>query len=332
MTADYLTAYLPNDVQNANTTDAYRDALTRFKRYVTDVKGIRIHKFLFTDCTYDFVLEYRNWLIDTEHLKESTVNHRITVIKAYLKYAAARDIALQQVLLNVLQVPSLRVPKEVRETLTKEQVKAMLSAPKNTRFGRRDMVLMSVMFDTAMRVGELTGITIGDVHIDCDNPYVFVEGKGNKERIAPLSKKCTKLVKDYIEEFHGDSPEKTRALFYTKSHGEYHRMTERNAERIVKKYANQTSASFDDFPDSVYPHMMRRTRSTGWYQDGVSIEQISAMLGHASVQTTLDHYAVMSMEQKREVVETNPVIKTSYDEEAEWDDEDELSILCGLRP
>lgn len=109
-------------------------------------------------------------------------------------------------------------------------------------------------------------------------------------------------------------------------------MSERNVERIVKKYADIVRKDHPDLPNPVYPHMLRRTRGTYLYRDGVAIETIAVAMGHSSIQTTKDHYAFPSLEQKRKAIEIgNPVI-SSGNEVPEWpDDEDEFARLCGLR-
>ena len=78
--------------------------------------------------------------------------------------------------------------------------------------------------------------------------------------------------------------------------------------------------------------MLRRTRGTGLYRDGVPIEAIAVAMGHANIQTTRDHYAFPSLEQKRAAMEKGTGVISSGNEEPEWpDDEDELARLCGLR-
>ena len=110
-------------------------------------------------------------------------------------------------------------------------------------------------------------------------------------------------------------------------------MSERNLERIVKKYADIVRKDFPDLPKNIYPHFLRRTRATGLYRDGVDIELIASTLGHASIQTTKDHYAYPSLEQKRKALEKGRIgTLSSPDEKKEWpDNEDELADLCGLR-
>lgn len=57
MTFDFLTIYIPQDSSSSKTVKTYRDGLTIFRRYVTDVKNISIRAFTFEQCTFDFVLE-----------------------------------------------------------------------------------------------------------------------------------------------------------------------------------------------------------------------------------------------------------------------------------
>ena len=77
-------------------------------------------------------------------------------------------------------------------------------------------------------------------------------------------------------------------------------MSVRNVERILHKYGEVAKATNPGIPASVYPHMMRRTRACGLYQDGVLMEQVAALLGHSNIETTRTHYAEPSKEQMRE--------------------------------
>ena len=137
----------------------------------------------------------------------------------------------------------------------------------------------------------------------------------------------------YIIEYHNKRKDYDHPFVYTVIHGVTHRMSKRNLERIVKKYADIARKGSPNLPKNVYPHLLRRTRATGLYRDGVDIELIASTLGHASIQTTKDHYAFPSLEQKRVVLEKGQVGTLSQpDEEQEWpDDEDELVKLCGLK-
>ncbi len=334
MTLDFLNVYIPQDSPSSKTVKTYRDGLTVFRRYVCEEKHLSIRRFRFDECTFDFVLDYRNWLLDDRKQARSTVNNRLAAIKSYVRYASARDVTLQQVFLSISEVPFLRIEKKILPIIEDtETLKAFLDSPPNTRTGCRDTMILSVLFDTMIRADELIRISIGDLCMNAGIPYILIHGKGNKERTVSLSEKVIPLIKEYMKEFHGSSADIPDFPFiYTVSHDEVHRMSERNVERIVKKYADITRQKYPSLPDPVYPHMLRRTRGTGLYRDGVPIEAIAVAMGHANVQTTRDHYAFPSLEQKRAAMEKGTGVISIGNEEPEWpDDEDELARLCGLR-
>ena len=334
MTLDFLNVYIPQDSPSSKTVKTYRDGLTVFRRYVCEEKHLSIRRFRFDECTFDFVLDYRNWLLDDRKQARSTVNNRLAAIKSYVRYASARDVTLQQVFLSISEVPFLRIEKKILPIIEDtETLKAFLDSPPNTRTGCRDTMILSVLFDTMIRADELIRISIGDLCMNAGIPYILIHGKGNKERTVSLSEKVIPLIKEYMTEFHGSSADIPDFPFiYTVSHGEVHRMSERNVERIVKKYADITRQKYPSLPDPVYPHMLRRTRGTGLYRDGVPIEAIAVAMAHANVQTTRDHYAFPSLEQKRAAMEKGTGVISIGNEEPEWpDDEDELARLCGLR-
>ena len=334
MTRDYLEKYIPQDCDSEKTIQSYKDGLTVFRRYVCEEKKLSMRKFTFNDCTFEFVLDYRNWLLEIRHRAPSTINHRLAVIRSYLGYAAARNIALQQIQLNIGEVPFLKVPKKIRPIIEEEgALKAFLDAPPNTRLGVRDTMILSLLFDTAIRADELIRLNLRDINLKSEAPFIFIHGKGNRERAVPMTEGTIKLVEAYIAEYHNNRKGYDHPFVFTVIHGITNQMSERNLERIVKKYADIARKDFPNLPKNIYPHLLRRTRATGLYRDGVAIELIASTLGHAAIQTTKDHYAFPSLKQKREALEKGHTgTLSSPDDEQEWpDDEYEIVKLCGLR-
>lgn len=301
-TKDFLDIFLKSQEQRSmDTIKAYRISLSSFYKYVTEVKEIKVMKFCFSDCTYEFVLSYSQYLQKTRKLANSTVNQRLAALKSYLKYVSDGDISLMQVYMAVQKVPLLRIPKLQRPVMEKEDLKAFLSEPGNTKTGRRDRVLLSLLYDTAVRVSELTGIVLGDVLLNVSSPSIIIHGKGKKTRSIVLNKKCADLVKDYVLHYHEPDAPPDTPLFYTTIHGKINHMSQRNVERIVKKYGDIVRKEHPTLPDKTYPHMLRRSRATGLYRDGVPLELVSAILGHSSSETT-KVYAIPSAEQIREAL------------------------------
>lgn len=328
-TKDFFDLFLSRQEKRSyDTVKAYRKSLTVFYEYVTVEKGINVMKFRFADCTYEFVLSYSQYLQEQKRLANSTVNQRLAALKAYLKYVADGNIELLQIYIGVQKVPLLKISKLQRPIMEKDILKQFLNKPADTVKGNRDMVLLILLFDSAIRVSELSAITLGDILLDISAPSIIIHGKGKKERTIAMNPSTADHLKNYITHYHkADAPPET-PLFYTVIHEKMNHMSERNIERIVKKYADLVRKENPDIPDSVYPHMLRRSRASGLYRDGVPLEMISAILGHSSSETT-KIYAIPSVEQLREALQKGQ--PEAKEPEKLWQDKEaEMRKMFGL--
>lgn len=303
MTYDFLNIFLPRQAgRSSKTVSAYTTGINCFFDYVFDVAEISPMKFRFADCSYKFLLEYSQFLQVERSLAPSTVNSRLSAIRAYLFYASSVDVSIISVYMAAKKVPALTVPKPVRPIIEVDTLGAFLDAPEHTVIGERDRFILILLYDSAVRVSELVDITIGDI-IYADNEYtILIHGKGKKEREIMLSERAGAHMKAYLAKYHNEDSKPSEPLIYTRWGGQIHHMSVRNVERITEKYGAQLRDAGINIPDSVYPHMIRRTRGTSLYRDGVPIENISALLGHEQIETTRKHYAFASKEQKREVI------------------------------
>lgn len=326
---DFLNIYIPKQKDGSkNTANTYKCGMKTFRSYINDVAGIHTNQFKFSDCTYDFLLDYRNHLHDVRHFSESTCNNKLATIKSYMNYAASRDVSLQQYAFIIEKVPFYRVPRKQQPIIEDvDALAALLGMPPNTHKGLRDKVIMSVLYDAGLRVEELVSIHIRDLAVREDSIQIKICGKGNKERIAVLDEKTSALVNQYLSEFHPHM--KADEFFvYTVIKGEHGEMTTRNVQKLIKKYADSVRGKYN-LPDTVSPHTFRRTRGTLLYREGVPLEAISRMLGHAGTQTTRDHYTTPSLEQMR--VLASKRTEAIPEEAPIWpDDEDELSKILGF--
>ena len=336
MTWDFLHIYLPSQHQDSpKTVSAYKDALTIFRRYLTDTLSISIADFCFSDLTYDFLLDYRIWL-ENRGYEPRTINHRLAAIASYMHYAASRKVELAQIYLNVTEVPYVTVPSRIIEIIEdKDALEAFLAAPRPSRKGIRDQIILVVLYDTAIRVEELIDLDASDVCILKEQTsYIRIHGKGDKERLVPVSDKSVPLLKQYLKIYHPDIRNRSLPFIYTVIRGKTDRMSVRNVERIVQKYADQIRSRFPSVPKKVFPHMLRRTRVTGWYRDGVSLEVIAVVLGHADIKTTRKSYASPSVEMLRAQLDNSRSknsLPASSEERPLWKDDSELARLCGIR-
>ena len=330
-TSDFLDAFLVGQCNKSEKTrESYRDALTIFKRYVLNT-GHTMLDFRYADCTYNYLLEYKEYLSSVLHYAPSSVNQRLAAVKSYLKYSCGCDSALMQTYICADAVPFSKVPKIQRETLAEDEVANLLASPPATRKGLRDTLIMSMLFDAAIRLDELVRLKAGDIYKRDGTTYLLIHGKGNKERKVSLDSKTAALLDLYLKEYHHKEGKNGNVpLIYTVIKGEIRYMSHRNIQKILKKYSETVSSDNGTAPKA-HPHLLRRSRASNLYQNGVPIEIISRFLGHSSVETTKDHYAYPSMEQLRQA--TNAGAEDCEGKETPlWlGHEDELAKMCGLR-
>ena len=328
-TYDYLERYLVRQVgRSPHTVESYRDALTVFRRYVREERGLGVADMEFGDCTRDLILSF------LEHLRAQgcsagTCNQRLAAIRSYLWYAADRDVAIQSIALSVSRIPPVKGPERIKETLPEAALAAILTQPDpSTRKGVRDRAMLVLLYDSGIRLSELLGLDVGDVRLD-DEPCIYVTGKGSKERAVAITPATASHLSAHIACMHGPTPDRSSPLFFTAHGGARHRMSPSNVQRIVQACADAARSACPEVPERVHPHMFRRTRATDLYQSGVALELVSRILGHSSMETT-KVYARPSMEMMRSAMESAQ--PPDAGESPLWvGNEDEMARLCGLR-
>ena len=329
MSHDFLHDYVPKHKSGSqNTKSTYQCAMRSFRKYINEVAGIPTVKIRFEDCTYDSLLDYRNYLHDVLNLSEKTANNRISAIKSYMNYVCAHDVSLQQYGYAISQVPLYTVPK-IHQPIIEDvdALSALIAAPPNTKKGLRDKVIMAVLYDGGIRLNELVSLKIRDIKVNDDAVQILLHGKGDRERTDILGTKTSALIKQYLDEYHPEM-DLTSPFIYTSVKGRRGPMSRRNVEKLIKKYADMIRGEYD-LPDNVTPHTLRRTRGTFLYRDGVPLEAVARKLGHANTQTTRDHYSTPSNDQIRELAEK--ANKAVPDVEPLWpEDEAELTKILGL--
>lgn len=324
-TNEFLYSYLAKTLsRSSHTVESYTDGLTIFRRYLWDEKGISMTRFKVTDLTVDFLLEYIEYL--KKNHSNSTVNQRITAIKSYMKYIADQEIAYLSIYIKISNIPPLKVPQKIKPVLDDDMLSQIIESAGKDRKGLRNRVMMILLYDCAIRVSELVNIKKSDIFTKNGNKIIYIHGKGDKERLIVLSSRAAEHLNRYLDVYHSDNA--NEYLFYTIIKGKADHITVSSVQKIINKIVERLRKKGTDLPESVHPHMFRRSRATHLYQDGIPLEQISRLLGHSYIETT-KIYANMSVEQMKEILE----IDKDNHEEPEWDDkdEDEIIRMFGLR-
>lgn len=302
----FLNSYLPN-VRNLsqNTIDAYKQSLKDFVDYLEKHKGIKRKNISIEAFNRNTVQEYMAYLHTERKLASKTCGLRLTSIKSFLKYCSDEDLLFEACFHEVDRINGMKSAKNPVKYLPENVTSTLLKMPKNiTDKERRNRMLLIFLYDTAVRVQELTDMELRDLHIDRTSPFVTVRnGKGNKLRNIPLMAKTVDHLKYYIAEFHpGRTLDSIRPLFYSIRDNLPHKLTTDAIRIILRKYVDMARELCPDIPEKVGCHTIRKTRAMDLYRNGVPLPYIMEILGHESEATTKTFYAFATVDMLHDAI------------------------------
>ena len=321
---NFLSKYLPGIVGlSSNTIMSYRDTFSLFLVFSCEQKKIKPEQFSLENLSKKLVEEYLEWLEKTRHCAASTRNVRLSAFHSFCKYLQIEFPEYIHSVQQILSIPMKKTKKISVEYITLGAMKVLLEKPdKMTKEGRRDMVMLSLLYDSGARVQELADLKVRDIRM-ASPATVKLTGKGNKSRIVPIMKPMSEILRQYL---HENNLTKSHCfdypLFCNRSE---QKLTRAGIAYVVNKYANDAIKEAPElFPDKLSPHCFRHSKAIHLLQSGVNLVYIRDFLGHVDIQTT-EIYARIDGEMKRKALEKN-YHNIVADKMPEWQSNAELMI------
>ena len=282
----FLTVYLPGHLgSKKNTLLSYRDSFSLLLKYCRDVENYAPEKLMITQIDRELVLRFLKWLEEERHCKITTRNQRLAVIHSFFSFLMVEAPQYMEQCQKVLSIPMKKADKPPLMYLPLDAVKGLLEQPdRNTSHGRRDAVLLSLLYDTGARVQELVDLKVCDINLN-DTVTIVLTGKGGKSRIVPVMKPTGELLRQYIEGNGLSHPARSRNPLFTNRGN--HPLTRAGVTYILKKYAAQAQGiGVKDISEEITPHWLRHSKAMHLLQSGVNLIYIRDLLGHSNVSTT----------------------------------------------
>ena len=282
----FLTVYLPGHLgSKKNTLLSYRDSFSLLLKYCRDVENYAPEKLMITQIDRELVLRFLKWLEEERHCKITTRNQRLAAIHSFFSFLMVEAPQYMEQCQKVLSIPMKKADKPPLMYLPLDAVKGLLEQPdRNTPHGRRDAVLLSLLYDTGARVQELVDLKVCDINLN-DTVTIVLTGKGGKSRIVPVMKPTGELLRQYIEGNGLSHPARSRNPLFTNRGN--HPLTRAGVTYILKKYAAQAQAiGVKDISEEITPHWLRHSKAMHLLQSGVNLIYIRDLLGHSDVSTT----------------------------------------------
>jgi integrase/recombinase XerD len=264
-----------------HTLAAYRDTLRLLVQFASERQKVEPVKLEVSDLDSALISAF---LDHREHEcgnSARTRNARLTAIRSLFRYAALRHPEHAEVIQRVLAIPPKRFERRLVSFLTDPEVNAVLAAPDRTTWtGRRDHTLFATAVQTGLRVSELIGLRITDVHLGV-GPHISCIGKGRKQRITPLTKSAVAVLRSWL----GERDTRLGDFVFTTRTG---RMLSRDAleHRLAECIARASSRCPSLVKKRVTLHVLRHTAAMRLLRAGVDLSIIALWLGHEQIETT----------------------------------------------
>lgn len=209
-------------------------------------------------------------------ISNRTLDCRRTIICGYFNWMAAEEYICKNPAINI---PPIKYERKHKKAMTQLDLEKVRSACRT----KREKAIVEMLYSTGCRVTELERLNISDVNFETKEVFLF--GKGDKHRTSYLNAKAEVALKDYLNERNDTNP---ALIVYDRK--PYTRLKKSGIELIVKKILERTSG----VSTHVTPHVFRHTTATTALDRGMNIVDVSKLLGHRKVETTMEYITTNS--------------------------------------
>ncbi len=211
-----------------------------------------------------------------EKVSDLTVKGYVQVLKGFFSWCFSEELIKEN---PAYKLDNPKVASYVIPTFDEPQIDALLAACNlKTPLGYRDYTMMLLLLDTGIRLSELCGLKLEDIHRD----YVRVFGKGSKEREVGISPDVAQHIWKYVNKFR-----------YTNNEHERHVFLNRYGKPLTDSGVAQTIADIGKRAElsgvRVSPHTFRHTYAVMYLDNGGDLYKLSRSLGHSEISTTEEY-------------------------------------------
>ena len=274
----------------ARTLEAYSADMADYLAFldeigVTDVAAI----------TRDTIVAYEADLAERGYAT-SSIDRHVSVLKGFHKFCVREGFA------TVNPTATVRLPKpdaKLPDVLSIEQVDRLIAQVEgDDPAALRDRAMLEVLYGCGLRVSELVGLDLGNCVFE--EGYLRVIGKGDKERIAPISGCAAAALTRYLEEGRPafEKPGAPTAAVFLNARGG--RLTRQSVHRIVAR------AGLGIGVKNLHPHTLRHSFATHMLSGGADLRVIQEILGHSDISTTQIYTHVNRSHIREEYLSAHP--------------------------
>ncbi len=255
-----------------------------------------LEDFIPEDIKASHIRRYLAYLKNQRDNGPSTRNNKLAAMKSYYRFLEENDY-LDEDNNPTLFIRKAKVSRSLPVFLSLEEAQALLEASvKNTRWPERDHAVLRFLLQTGCRAGELVKIELD--HIDLEEKYVRLLGKGNEERIVPLTPNTIEALKNYLAV--RDFSPRGKAHLFLGPRGDP--ITYLDLNKLFKRVCREAGIS----KPNLTLHKLRHTCLTLLLKEGVDLCTLKELAGHQTIRTTVV-YTHVTQKEIREAIKKLPL-------------------------
>jgi integrase/recombinase XerD len=271
---------------STNTLDAYGRDLSRYLDFLSQRKISMPEAIRSTD-----ILQFLT-LLKNQGLAPRSRARSLVSVRSFHRFLHGEGFCQQN---PASRIEAPRNLPSLPKTISHDEVERLLSAPLGDEpFALRDRAMLEVLYATGLRVSELVGLKVSQLHLDAG--FLSAFGKGSKQRIVPLGEVAVEALQAYLAFGRGLLLKEQRTEFvFLNRFGRG--LTRQGFWKIIKRRALEAGII-----KNITPHTLRHSFATHLLDNGADLRAVQTMLGHADIATT-QIYTHVTRERLRKVHE-----------------------------
>lgn len=273
------------------TIKGLRNILNSFNNYIQNEYKIHLN-----EVTSNNVKGYVIYYLNVLKRSELYINSIIKYLRMFYVYMEENDY----VDINPMKkVKFVKEPKTIINTFNDKEVKRMLLVWSGRSFLEiRNKTIVSILFETGIRNTELCDITLNDI---LNDNAILIHGKGNKQRLVPISIELRKILEKYLRCREAYSKDKVETNYLFISYRHNNKLTVETIERIIKKTGQMANVRKGI---RCSPHTIRHYYAEFNIRNKMDLYSVSRLLGHESTQITNIYLRQLT---DKQIVEENSI-------------------------
>lgn len=283
---DQFLVYLEVERHYSNhTLKSYRRDLVEFQEFL---KSSSVEDTLTIDTITYYDIRLFLAYLNEQGYQPTTISRKLSTLKSFFKYLLNEGtIAINPMELVKYQKKSHRLPEYFFEDEMEQLFKVVYDYESPTKM--RDCAILELLYGSGLRVSEICNLTLNQINVSLQ--MIRVQGKGNKERLVPMSDRAAKAIKNYIEleRLNIADTQENKVFLSDKAKP----LTSNQIRTVLKRIHKQAGLS-----TTIYPHKLRHSFATHLLSNGADLRSVQEMLGHENLSST-QIYTHLSNQQLR---------------------------------